>query len=67
LTQPQLAGVLVAGQKLEKQKRNWLGDRENRHTDLRHPQNWKLKTQLRDPFCAHNFLAEPLGIKKSSS
>jgi hypothetical protein len=47
---------------LKKQKRNWLGDGENRHIDPGTPQNWRLKTQLRDPFCVHNFLAEPLGI-----
>jgi hypothetical protein len=30
---------LLSDKNLKKQKRNCTGDRENRHTDPRHPQN----------------------------
>jgi hypothetical protein len=46
---------LLPDETLEKQKRNWPGDWENRHIRLPAPPKLKLKTQLRHLFCVRNF------------
>jgi hypothetical protein len=62
------SGVLVAGRKLGKTKAKLARRSGKPAYTPPAPPKLKLKTQLRDPFCAHNFLAERfVCVKKDPS